>query len=105
MHSRVVAESDRVPEHERAAADPASVETCPYFDEGGEDVTLPCRILDLVGEGGGWCLYFLAWRAEILSSATAPPLPSPPPPQQAVTGLRGDDTAGSDKKVTRAHPL
>jgi len=68
VHSRAVAESDLVPEHERAAADPASVETCPYFDayaEGGEDVTLPCRILDLVGEGGGWCLYFLAWRAEM----------------------------------------
>jgi len=43
-------------EHECTAADPARVETCPYFDaytESGEDVTLPCRILNLVGEGGG----------------------------------------------------
>ena len=59
VHPRLVAESDRVPEHDRdlatkrVAADPVSVEMCPHLDEGGEDVTLPCGILDLDSGGTG----------------------------------------------------
>ena len=41
---------------ECSAVDLGSVETCLYFDayaEGGEDVTLPCGILDLDSGGTG----------------------------------------------------
>mmetsp|Transcript_14193 Transcript_14193/g.28308 ORF Transcript_14193/g.28308 Transcript_14193/m.28308 type:complete len:319 (-) Transcript_14193:270-1226(-) len=54
VHPHVVAESDRVPEHDRD----------PYFNayaEGDEDVTLPCRILDL--DLGGTGLVFLTSHA------------------------------------------
>jgi len=95
VYSRVVAESDPVPEHERVAADPASVETCPYFDaytEGGEDVTLQCRILDLVGGGRGVVSVFFCVAGGNLSVSPnpAPPRRRPPPSPRAAAGSLRD---------------
>jgi len=80
---------------QRAAADPASVETCPYFDaytEGGEDVTLQCRILDLVGGGRGVVSVFFCVAGGNLSVSPnpAPPRRRPPPSPRAAAGSLRD---------------
>jgi len=56
---------------EKAARDPGSVETCPYYDnyqKTGEALTLPSGVYDLEelqkwGKSRGWCPYFLTRHA------------------------------------------